>query len=208
VSLARTEIAQPDVWLPVVDGDGRFVAFWSGTLRAVPGGDWQLGTGALVLDGWSADAAPGPGASAGATEEPAAATDEPAIASGEPSTPAVVGPAGAPIPLVEGDTAAFQAKFDPTGTRLAVWVGEQVDAAVGRLHLIVLHPETGAIDAELAPLPGAPALRRFSIDKGRLAWVSPSGQDGQESAVQVLGWSKDNFGGIQTIPAKDLFIVR
>jgi hypothetical protein len=79
---------------------------------------------------------------------------------------------------------------------------------VGRLHLIVLDPGTGAINAELKPLPGAPALRRFSIDKGRLAWVSPSGQDGQESAVQVLGWSHDDFGGIQTIPARDLFIVR
>ena len=58
------------------------------------------------------------------------------------------------------------------------------------------------------PLSGEPSLRRFSIEKGRLAWVSPSGQNGQESAVLVLGWEGRNFGEIQTVPAKDLFIVR
>jgi hypothetical protein len=72
----------------------------------------------------------------------------------------------------------------------------------------VLDPVTGAVDASLAPLPGVPALRRFSIDTGRLAWVSPPGQDGQESSVQVLGWSHDDFGEVRTIPAKDLYIVR
>lgn len=198
-TLARTEIAQPDVWMPVVDPTGRFVAFWSGTLVQTANGlDWRLGTGSLVLDGWNdeplatASAAPG------------------AEASGDPSASSqhFPGPAGSPVEVATGEMAAFQAKFDPTGTRLAVWVGEQLDAAVGRLRLIVLDPETGAIDPEPAPLAGAPALRRFSVDVGRLAWVTPSGQDGQESVVQVLGWSRNNFGEIRTIPAKDLFLVR
>jgi hypothetical protein len=38
--------------------------------------------------------------------------------------------------------------------------------------------------------------------------VSPSGQDGQESSVQILGWSNDAFGEIRTIPSRDLYIVR
>jgi hypothetical protein len=38
--------------------------------------------------------------------------------------------------------------------------------------------------------------------------VSPSGQDGQQSAVKVLGWSKSEFGEIQTRAATDLYIVR
>lgn len=198
-TLARTEIAQPDVWMPVVDPAGHFVAFWSGTLvRTADGIDWRLGTGSLVLDGWN-------------DEPPAAATDaHGAEASGDPSASGrqFPGPAGAPIEIATGDLAAFQAKFDPTGTYLAVWVGEQLDAAVGRLRLIVLDPETGTIDSAAAPLAGAPALRLFSIEVGRLAWVTPSGQDGQESTVQVLGWSKNNFGEIRTIPAKDLFLVR
>jgi hypothetical protein len=89
-----------------------------------------------------------------------------------------------------------------------VWVGERAADAVGRLHLLVLDAESGEIDPELAPLPGTPALPRFSIDQGRLAWVSPSGQDGNESAVQVLGWTDDDFGEVKTTGAADLYILR
>jgi hypothetical protein len=204
-TLTRTEITQPDVWMPVVDPTGRFVAYWSGTLAATADGiDWQLATGRLVLDGWS-DGAPEP--TTGPTAEP---TDAPAVGSEAPVASPVpaLGPVGTPVEVVTGATAAFKAKFDPSGSRLAIWAGEQVDATVGRLHLIVLDPATGAIQPDIAPLPGAPALKRFSIDEGRLAWVSPSGQDGQESAVQVLGWSADQFGEIRTVPARDLYIVR
>ena len=190
-TLTRTDIAQPDLWMPVVDPTGRFVAYWSGTLRPTADGlDWQLATGELVLDGWSA------GPDARPTADPAA-TPAPAL-----------GPAGTAVSVIRGPTAAFKAKFDPTGTRLAVWVGEQADAEVGRLHLIVLDATTGAPAAGPEPLPGEPALRRFSIDVGRVAWVSPSGQDGQESAVQVLGWTSTEFGEIRTVPGKGLYLVR
>jgi hypothetical protein len=195
-TLVRSDIAQPDVWLPVVDPTRRFVAFWSGTLTPTADGlDWRLGTGSLVLDGWSTGVATTPVASPDASAEPAATT-------------APVGPVGSPVAIVEGPAAAFTGKFDPTGTRLAIWVADDHDATVGRLYLQVLDPTTGAIDPSIAPLPGVPALRRFSIEAGRLAWVSPPGQDGQESSVQVLGWSHDNFGEVRTIPSKDLFIVR
>jgi hypothetical protein len=203
-TLARTDIAQPDLWLPEVDISGRFAAYWSGTLVPSPDGmDWELGKGQLVLSGWSdgsdADASPEP-----PTESPTA--DESANPESSP-TPAL-GPVGSPVPLVQGHSAAFKAKFDPTSTRLAIWVGEQLNADVGRLHLVALDPKTGAVVSGPEPLPGAPALRRFSIDVGRLAWVSPSGQDGQESSVQVLGWSNTSFGELKTIPAKALYIVR
>jgi hypothetical protein len=195
-TLVHTEIARPDVWLPVVDPTRRFVAFWSGSLSATADGlDWRLGAGNLVLDGWSTGVAPAPSAAADATAEPAATT-------------APIGPIGSPVTLVEGAASAFTGKFDPTGTRLAIWVADDQDSTVGRLYLQVLDPTTGAVDPSIAPLPGVPALRRFSIEAGRLAWVSPPGQDGQESSVQVLGWSHDNFGEIRTIPSKDLFIVR
>ncbi len=188
-TLVRTDIAQPDLWLPVVDITGHYAAYWSGTLLPSPDGlDWSLGKGALVLSGWST------GLDAAASPEP---TDVPTL-----------GPVGTPITVVDGHSAAFKAKFDPSSTRLAIWVGEELDADVGRLHLVVLDPATGAVVAGPEPLPGAPALRRFSIDWGRLAWVSPSGQDGHESSVQVLGWSGTSFGEIRTIPAKALYIVR
>ncbi len=208
---ARTDLTQPDVWLPVVDPERRVAAYWSGTLVPTADGlDWQLGEGQLVLDRWVE-----PGSTPSPTEPAAASSDpstEPAAdPSSEPSGLPLeaVGPAGSPVPLEVGDVAVFKALFDPdTGTRLAIWTSDDAAAEVGRLHLVVLDPETGTLDAELKPLAGEPALRRFSIDKGRLAWVSPRGQDGQESAVQVLGWQGRNFGEIRTIPSKDLFIVR
>jgi hypothetical protein len=193
-TLARTDITERDLWLPVVDQSGHFATYWSGTLVPTNDGlDWKLGKGELVLSGWSdgddTNSSPAP------------------TASPQPAT-ADLGPTGTPVTVVQGHGVSFKAKFDPTSTRLAIWVGEEGDADVGRLHLVVLDPSTGAVTAGPEPLPGAPALRRFSIDVGRLAWVSPSGQDGQESTVQVLGWSSTSFGEIRTIPAKALYIVR
>jgi hypothetical protein len=216
-TLVQTDLPQPDVWLPVVDPTGRFVTYWSGTV--VPDADgrgWVLGTGTLVLDGWSsgdggepaATTEPATTAEPEATADPAATTDPDATTEPAASQAPSIGPAGNPAALVDGKVGAFKVRFDPDGSRIAVWVGEAPAEAVGRLHLVVLDPETGAIDAGTDPLPGVMALRRFSIEAGRLAWVSPRGQDGQESSVQVLGWKGHDFGEIQTIPAKDLFIVR
>ncbi|HXG26166.1 MAG TPA: hypothetical protein VNL94_04840, partial [Candidatus Binatia bacterium] len=207
----RTELAQPDVWLPVVDPAGRFTAYWSGTLLPTADGlDWQLAEGRLVLDQWlDGDEPPAiPGVSAEPTAEPTEAPSVDPAADPSAAPAPLVGPAGNQVELEVGDIAAFQAKFDPDGLRIAFWVADDPSAEVGRLHLFVLDPATGTVDTTIAPLPGEPALRRFSIDRGRLAWVSPRGQDGQESAVQVLAWNGREFGEIQAIPAKDLFIVR
>jgi hypothetical protein len=196
-TLTRTPIEQPDVWMPVVDPSGTFVAYWSGTLSRTAGhADWQPAEGSLVLAGWSDGTTPSPSA-ASATGDPAATTE-----------PAALGPAGEPTELVPGPVAAFRTNFDPTGSHLAVWVGETIDADVGRLNLVVLDPAAGGVDPTVTPLPGVPALRRFSIEKGRLAWVSPSGQDGQDSSVLVLGWSGSEFGEMRAIPAKQMYLVR
>jgi hypothetical protein len=206
----RTDLTQPDLWLPVVDPGRRVTAYWSGTLVPTPDGlDWQLGAGQLVLDRWvEPGAGPAPSEPGAASSDPS--TEPAADPSGDPSTAPleVVGPAGDPVALDVGELGVFKALFGSEGTRLAIWAADDPSAEVGRLHLIVLDPETGTLDPDVRPLAGEPSLRRFSIDKGRLAWVSPRGQDGQESAVQVLGWKGRNFGEIQTIPAKDLFIVR
>lgn len=193
-TLTQTDIGQSDLWLPVVDPSGHRAVFWSGTLVPTADGlDWQLGTGHVVLSDWSAG--PNPAATRGA-------------ATPKPTAAPALGPTGTAVVVVSDLAAAFKAKFDPTGTRLAVWVGEQLDADVGRLHLVVLDATTGAIVAGPEPLAGTPALRKFSIGVGRLAWVTPSGQDGQDSTVQVLGWSSTHFGEIRSFPAKALYLVR
>lgn len=197
-TLVRTDLAQADVWLPVVDASARSVVYWSGTLTSKDGLTWELGAGQVVLDKWSSGAAspePGTSGATGASQAPDA------------SRLPVVGPVGEAKPLENGKVADFRAKFDPAGTHLALWIGENLQEPVGRLHLIVIDPATGAVSSA-EPLPGTPALRRFSIDANRLAWVTPPGQDGQESSLQVLGWDGDSFGEIHTEPAQDLLILR
>ena len=151
-----------------------------------------------------------PGNSGRPTAAPAAATTAqpvPTDASGNPVAP-VIGPAGHPVTLVEGPSTGFNTWFDPSGTRLAIWVADPSDPAVGTLRLVVLDEETREIDPATDPLPGAAALHGVSINGGRLAWVTPPGQDGEGSHLQILAWSGREFGQIRSIQAQGLSVVR
>ena len=202
-----TPLGGPDIWHPTVDPSGRSIVYWSGTL--VPdtsGTGWSLGTGQLVIDGWL-DGAPT------ATGDPSAVPTGTLSATGSPTssddpTPQPIGPAGHPVVLADGPIADFDAWFDPTGTRLALWVADPVDSSVGTLRLVVLDPETLQVDSTTDPLPGVAALRGVSISNGRLAWVTPPGQDGQGSHVQVLAWKAREFGQIRTIQGDRFLVAR
>ncbi len=199
-----------DVWHPTVDPRGRSVVYWSGTLVADgTGTGWKLGTGHLVIDRWlngeggdagSAASEPPPTASPRATAE----SDDASSAPGVPT----IGPAGNPVALTDKPIAEFDAWFDPTGTRLAVWIADPVDATIGTLRLVVIDPDTRQIDASSDPLPAVAALRGVSINNGRLAWVTPPGQDGQGSHVQVLAWKGREFGQVRTIQGDRFFVAR
>ena len=53
-----------------------------------------------------------------------------------------------------------------------------------------------------------PALPGFSIGDGRLAWVTPHGQDAQGSKVQVVAWSEDGVGATESVPGEGVVVVR
>lgn len=188
-----TDLSTADVWLPTVDPTGRFMTYWSGSVLAGPGkSGLRLGTGHLVLDGWLAPL--------GAPVTSAAPDASPA--------PARVGPAGTPVELVAGAVTAFDTQFDPTGTRLAVWVADAGNGTIGTLRLVVLDPALGAINERLTPLQSERALKGVSMDEGRLAWVSPPGENGSQSSVRVLAWFHDDFGQVKTLPGEQLAIIR
>jgi hypothetical protein len=154
----------------------------------------------------------GPGASNGHPAHPGASSSEStAPASEAPASAApATAPAGTPLVLDAGPLAGFDVHFDPTGTRLAVWVLDSVDASAGRLWLVVLDAQAGSANPSLDPMgaPGVQASRGFSIETGRLGWVTPPGQDGQPSSVRVLAWKGDDFGEVQSLPGGSLQIVR
>jgi hypothetical protein len=76
------------------------------------------------------------------------------------------------------------------------------------LRLVVLDPDTLQVDTSTDPLPGVAALRGVSISNGRLAWVTPPGQDGQGSHVQVLAWKGREFGQVRTIQGDRFLVAR
>jgi hypothetical protein len=216
---AVTFLLDRSVWRPAVDPLGTRVVYWDGQVVGDGKGGWVLGAGRLVLDTWTTPPPPAPDASidpnatpgveASAPPEPTETATADPSASPEP-TPLPPGPAGTPQVLFETDTPIvdFDARFDPTGTRLAVWIEDATDPSLGRLHLFVIDPVTGAIDTTLEPLRGVPALRGFSIEHNRLAWVTPPGQDGDDSRISVLAWRGNQFGQNESNPGNRLKIVR
>lgn len=194
---SATDLAMPDVWLPVVDPTGRLAVYWSGAVVASPDGTaWLPGTGQLVLDRW-----------AGASEPDSEPTEDPTESAPSDETP-TTGPTGQALAFVDGPLAAFDARFDPDGTRLGLWTLDHAEAEHGLLWLLIVDPETATVDRSLSPLSGVPALHGFSMNRGRLAWVSPPGQDGDESSVKVLAWKGRAFGHVETLPAQDLIVLR
>jgi hypothetical protein len=164
----------------------------------------------------SATGSPSPGQGKGkqdkASPTPTAAPTTPIPASASPSAVATPGQSFpvddlGRVTLSDGALTGFDAHFDPTGTRLALWASDADDPSIGRLHLFVLDPASGALTPTAVRLDAVPAMRGFSIALGRLAWVTPPGQDGQDSTVQVLAWTNDAFGRVSTNPGRQLLIV-
>lgn len=107
-----------------------------------------------------------------------------------------------------GPFADFTVRWDESGTWLAVWLADLTDPTVGRLSLLHIDAETGRIER---PEPGpqdVPALPGFSIENGRLAWATPASQDGEGSRVQIVAWTADGVGTIESAPGQEVVVVR
>jgi hypothetical protein len=220
---------------PVVDPTGSWVVYWEGTLTPAANGlDWHPGNGRIVVAPWNlGDGAAlfpitsDPGESPDPRESPFTPAASPE-SSAEPAAPGRPGDAGrSPEPrgnggaadpspgtdqgaraiqvLADGPLEDFDARFDPTGSYLAIWIGRG-PSAVGRLSLFVL--QDGRWTAGAAPgLVARPALRGFSIGDGQLAWVAPAA-DGTARHVQVVGWTADGIGSVVSAPGDSLIVIR
>jgi hypothetical protein len=177
------------VWRPVVDATGANAVYWTGDL-AWEGDGWKTGKGRLVIGRWG-DAATAPNASAVATAP--AESDQPQ--------------ARHETTIAEGPLRDWDARWDETGTKLAVWVADAGNPAVGKLSLYVVNQFDGSIDLAGPPLKDEPAMAGFSIADGRLAWASPADGSSDGGRVLVLAWTDDNFGQVETAPG-DFVLVR
>jgi hypothetical protein len=130
-----------------------------------------------------------------------------AEAAGSPSSSPSASPAGgrgiAPVELASGPVRDWDARWDETGTHLAVWVATTGDPRIGDLTLYSVDAATGRVQT----LNRVPALAGFSIGKGRLAWATPRGQDGQGSRLQVVAWTKDSVGSVESRESTEVLVV-
>jgi hypothetical protein len=171
----ETDLAAP-AWRPVVDPSGRFVAYWAGSLRYDDATlTWIPDQGAIVLASW------------------------PALRGSDPN--AIL----APVPLLDNTGGAVPAgewdiRWDESGTHVAIWAADAVNPELGRLTLLTIDA-AGRVDPTGISLRDAPALAGFSMGSDRLAWATPPGQDGEGSRLQVLAWSGENAGNIDSQPA-------
>lgn len=175
----RTDVST-GLWRPAIDPSAAFAVAWDGSVL-VPVSDpvdMTAGRGHLRLVHWPAD--------------------------GNES-----GTAGDPIPGITGGAIAdFDVRWDKTGSWLAIWIAKPADPTIGRLTLLRLDRETGRLSRPDGAPTDVPALSGFSMGDGRLAWVTPHGQDAQGSKVQVVAWSGDGVGATESVPGEGVVVVR
>lgn len=114
----------------------------------------------------------------------------------------------APRVVSKDPVSDFTVRWDETGSWLALWLADADDPRIGRLSLLHLDPASGKIDRPTAGPQDVPAMPGFSIENGRLAWASPPSQDGEGSHVQIVAWSVDGVGSIESAPSQDVVVVR
>jgi hypothetical protein len=164
-------------WRPVVDPSGTWMVAWHGTLRLGP-------DGLTVI--------PATGALEVSRFDPDGTTE----------------PAETPPAVADGPFTEFDARWDETGRWLAVWLADpDATSPVGRLTLVGIDPDTGALERRTGAPQDVVALPGFSITDGRLAWATPPGQGGEGSRVQIVAWTDDAVGAVESVPIEDVVVV-
>jgi putative zinc finger protein len=197
---ARSGLPQTGAaWRPVVDPEGRKAVYWSGTLRTVGGPGFAPDAGRLVLGDWAVT-------SATASASPNGSAAPHASGSADASSSLL------PTPLATDQTAVrhettiaagrmddWDARWDPTGTHLAIWIADHENPAIGRLSLYAVSAFDGTIDVKSPLLNARRAVAGFSISNGSLVWAEPSTDPASsDGTIQLLAWTDDGVGTVQT----------
>jgi hypothetical protein len=191
VSGASRDLAGAGIWRPVVDPSGRYAVYWSGTIEVDANGvDWRPANGTLVLARWDPSVLVTPDSVAPSASD-SAGTPAPTASAAASASPATAVALLASAPLGDWD-----ARWDETGTHLALWIADVPSAELGRLTLHTVDLTSGTLDAGGALFSDQPAGPGYAIGEGRVAWVSP--EDSASSVVKVYAWAGAKGGTAQT----------
>ncbi len=206
----ETALVGGRVWRPSVDPQRRLAVYWDGTLTLNDASTELLpAAGSLVLGPWDdtvAAAAPSAAVASPDASPDASGSADPNASPPLPTTSQTAGPPMARTELASGQVTEWDARWDETGTRLAVWIADPADPRIGKLTLYVVDPETGVLRSD-PPVHDVRAQAGFSIGKGRLAWATPRGQDARGSRIQVVAWTRDSVGSVETQQSEDDVVV-
>ena len=177
-------------WLPSVDPSGQRAVYWTGSLRLKSDAPVFLPkAGRLVIGDWNPA---GP-----------AASDEPS------STPLSGDQAVErhETTIATGQLGDWDARWESTGRKLAVWIANADDPHVGVLSLYAVDPFDGRIDLKKPLLDGTPATAGFSISDGKLVWAEPAADgSGTGGRIFVLAWTDQGAGTVETVQDQVLVI--
>ncbi len=187
-----TQVALPQTgsaWRPSVDPSGRRAVYWTGSLRRSGDAPVDLpDDGRLVIGDWVAADAEG--------------SDAPA------ATP-LTGDQGSErheTTIAHGRLSDWDARWDASGTKLAVWIADPKDPNVGALSLYDVDPFNGRVDLKKPLLDARRATTGFSISDGKLVWAEPAEDGSGTGRILVLAWTEQGVGKIETLPDKVLVI--
>jgi hypothetical protein len=179
-----TQTALPQTgkaWRPAVDPGGRKAVYWAGTVRSTTDAGYAPDAGRLVLGDWgTGTSAPSEG------PVPTALTGNQAQIRHETT-------------IHSGQLNDWDARWDSTGTHLAVWIVDAQNPSVGRLSLYKVDSFDGRIDLNAPLLDGEPATAGYSISDGKLVWAEPSADGNAAGAkIQLLAWTDKGVGTVET----------
>lgn len=186
----RTDLPQTgQAWRPAVDPTGRLAVYWAGSVRATTTPGFAPGAGRLVLGDWgTGDSAPsGAPLPTSLKSDQSAARHETTIAAGR---------------LDDWD-----ARWDGSGTHLAIWIADPLNPAVGSLSLYAVDSFDGKIDLKKPLLDKKSALAGYSIADGQLVWAEPDATGSTtNSQIQLLAWTADGVGTVGAVTGPVLVI--
>jgi anti-sigma factor RsiW len=177
-------------WRPTVDPSGQRAVYWNGSLRVR--GDAHVflpDSGRLVLGDWNVSR---PDASEGSSATPLTGDQ---------------GQARHETTIAAGQMADWDARWDPSGRKLAVWIAKASDPSIGFLSLYEVDPFDGRIDLKKPLLDKVPATAGFAISDGKLVWAEPATDgSGAGGRILVLAWTDAGAGTVETVPDQVLVI--
>ncbi|HEV7810418.1 MAG TPA: hypothetical protein VGO64_07450, partial [Candidatus Limnocylindrales bacterium] len=186
------QVAEPQTgraWRPSVDPTGHRAIYWTGSLRkAADSAVYLPDAGRLVVGDWNTGSA--------------APTDTPL------ATPLATDQADErhEATVAAGRMADWDARWDPTGTKVAVWIADTQDLNLGHLSLYAVDGD-GRIDLRKPILDAVRATAGFSISAGKLVWAAPSADGSQAGGrILVLAWTDHGAGTIETLPDRVVVI--